>query len=167
MEIFIYLIAVYISVVFILSRLIIPHLGFKEDKLPDLIPESMAEKIIELKNKAENQEQFLNLAYDFLGFKYSTGRLNTIIKFNYLFKSLKEAWMTDGYAPCTISNYILKIFLVKSGWFKEEDIKRRQIFFNFILHQYLQVKINDKWLDVDVGEKQRGLPIGRHLKYFG
>jgi len=72
-----------------------------------------------------------------------------------------------SYLPCTISSYILRIFLVKSGWFREADVRRRHVFVNFIIHQYLQVKINDKWLDVDVGEKQRGLSIGEHLKYFG
>jgi len=29
------------------------------------------------------------------------------------------------------------------------------------------VKVDNKWLDVDVGEKYRGMLIGKHLKYFG
>ena len=73
----------------------------------------------------------------------------------------------SGYMPCPQTNYLLRIFLVKSGWFKDEDIKRKHIFVNFVPHQYLKVKIGDRWIDVDVGEKQRGLPLGRHLKYFG
>lgn len=167
MFIIFYLMAAYIFIFFVLSRLVIPYLGFKEDKIPELIPEGMMDKINELKNQAKNQEQFLNLAYYYLGAKYRSERLNTFLKFNYLFMPLERAWRMNGYMPCTVNNYLLKIFLVKSGWFKEEDIRRQHVFVNFVPHQYLQVKINDKWLDVDVGEKQRALPIGKHLRYFG
>jgi len=165
--IFIYFIAFYIFVVFILSRLVIPHLGFKEDNIPEQIPESMLEKINEIKNQSSSREQFLNLAYNYLGSRFCSERLNTFLKFNYLYKSLDQIWLMEGYIPCTINNYLFKIFLIRSGYFKNEDIRLRYVFLNFILHQYLQVKINDKWLDIDVGEKQRGMPIGKHLKYFG
>jgi len=165
--IFIFFIAFYVLVVFILSRLVIPHLGFKEDNIPEQIPESMLAKINEIKNQSSSREQFLNLAYNYLGSRFRSERLNIFLKFNYLFKLVGEVWQMNGYLPCTINNYLLKIFLVKSGWFKETEIRRRHVFVNFVIHQYLQVKINDKWLDVDVGEKQRGMPIGKYLKYFG
>ncbi len=167
MDIFLCLAVIYIFVIFILSRLVIPHLGFKDEKMPERIPQSMIDKINQLKSQSKSQEEFLKLSYDYLGSKFITGRFNTILKFNYLFKSIEQSWGIEGFMPCTISNYILKIFLIKSGWFKEKDIKRRHVFLNFILHQYLQVKVNDKWLDVDVGEKQRDMPIGKYLKLFG
>ncbi len=167
MIIFFYITAVYVSAVFVLSRFIIPHLGFKEEKIPEILPESMSEKIKEIKNQASGAEHFLNLTYNYLGKKYRSERFNTIFKFHYLFKSLEQAWRMSGFMPCTISNYFLKIFLVKSGWFEETDIRRRYVFVNFVPHQYLQVRLGDKWLEVDVGEKQRGLPLGKHLKYFG
>ncbi|MFH0956099.1 MAG: hypothetical protein V1801_02725 [Candidatus Falkowbacteria bacterium] len=119
MDIIIYSIAAYIFVFFILSRLVIPHLGFKEEKIPEKISESMMEKINKLKNQVNHQEQFLKLAYEYLGSKFCTGRFNTIFKFNYLFKSVEQAWQMEGFMPCTISNYILKTFLIKSGFFKD------------------------------------------------
>jgi hypothetical protein len=167
MVIFLYILAVYVFVVFILSRLVIPHLGFKEEVISEPIPAEMMNKINQLKNQAENREQFLELTYDYLGSRFNSERLNTLLKFSYLFMPLDKIWRLEGYIPCTMNNYLLKIFLVRSGWFKEADIRRSHVFVNFVPHQYLQVNINDKWLDVDVGEKQRGLPIGRHLKYFG
>lgn len=167
MDFIIYAPSVYLLAVFVLSRFVIPHAGFKEEIIPEQIPETMADKINEFKDRAESREEFLNLAYDYLGSRYCSERLNTILKFNYLFKRLDEIWLLEGYIPCTMSNYLLKIFLVKSGWFKEGDLRRRHVFVNFIIHQYLQVKLGDNWLNVDVGEKQRGLPLGRHLKYFG
>lgn len=138
--------------VFVLSRFIIPHSGFEEEKIPEKLPETMLEKIREIKSRASDAERFLNLTYDYLGEKYRSERFNTIFKFHYLFKSLDQAWQMSGFMPCTISNYFLKIFLVKSGWFEETDIRRRYVFVNFVPHQYLKVKINDKWLDIDVGE---------------
>jgi hypothetical protein len=152
MEIFFYSAVVYILAVFVLSRFIIPHSGFEEEKIPEKLPETMLEKIREIKSRASDAERFLNLTYDYLGEKYRSERFNTIFKFHYLFKSLDQAWQMSGFMPCTISNYFLKIFLVKSGWFEETDIRRRYVFVNFVPHQYLKVKINDKWLDIDVGE---------------
>jgi hypothetical protein len=107
------------------------------------------------------------LAYEYIGNRYFTGRLETLFKFSYLFKDFSEIWRISGYAPCTQSNFLLRIFLVRSGLFNSEDIKRKHVFFNFILHQYLKIKIENKWLCVDVGEKQRGMPLGQHLKWFG
>src|SRR3990167_668993 len=167
MVIFFYTVVAYILFVFVLSRFVIPHLGFMEEKVPESIPESMMDKINQLKNQSQNQEQFLNSAYNFLGSRYCSQRFNTLLKFNYLFKSFEEVWQMEGYIPCTINNYLLKIFLIKGGYFSETDIKCCHVFANFVPHQYLRVKMNNKWLNVDVGEKGRGLPIGKYLKYFG
>ncbi len=162
-----YIFAVYILTVFVLSRFFIPYLGFTEEKIPERLPAGMQAKIDELKLKAGSAEEFLGLAYDYLGGRFRSERFNTFLKFGYLFKTVEQAWRMSGYLPCTVSNRLLKIFLVKSGRFKEADIRRRHVFANFIIHQYLQVKVGGEWLDVDVGEKQRGMPIGRHLKIFG
>jgi len=167
MNILILLAGFYAITAFFLSRLVIPHLGFREEKIPERIPAEMRAKIDELRLKAGSAEEFLRLSYEYLGSRFHSERLNTFLKFNYLFKPLEQVWQRDGYLPCTVSNYLLKIFLIESGWFSEADIRRRHVFVNFVPHQYLQIKIGDKWLDVDVGEKQRGLMIGQHLKWFG
>lgn len=135
--ILIYVIILYISLFFFFPRLIIPHLEFSEEKAPERLPEGMKEKINELKFIAKSAEEFLRLAYDYLGSRFRSERFNTFFKFFYLFKTVNEAWPKDGYLPCTVNNYLLKIFLVKSGWFKEADIKRRHAFVNFVIHQYL------------------------------
>jgi len=166
-ETVIIIIALYIIIVFILIRLFIPHFGFKCKSLPDKIPLEMEKVINELKSKAKSAGEFLALAYDYLGSKYRSERFNTVLKFHYLFKDLDEVWTRSGYLPCSQSNYIMKIFLTRSGFFRASDIKTKHVFVNFVPHQYLRLKINKQWIDIDVGEKQRGLPIGRHLKFFG
>lgn len=163
----VYLVLIYFLTVFFLSRFVVPFLGFKERILPEKIPAGMADKINELKSEAGSPEEFLNLSFNYLGAKYRTGRLSTILKFNYLYKTIDEAWALSGFMPCTISNRIMKIFLTESGYFKEEEIKRRHVFLNFLIHQYLCVKVNGRWLNVDVGEKQRGLPFGGRMIWFG
>ena len=92
MVIFFYLVVAYILFIFVISRFVIPHLHFQEKKIPESIPASMMDKIYQLKNQAHGQEHFLELAHDFLGSRYYSERFNTLIKFNYLFKSLEEVW---------------------------------------------------------------------------
>lgn len=165
--IIIYFFIIYISIVFIVSRFVIPHLGLSETALPDKIPAEMKKKIMELKSKTGSPREFLESAYDFLGSKRRSERLNTFLKFHYLFKNLEFIWEREGYIPCTQNNLLMRIFLVRSGFFRDKDIKTKHVFANFVIHQYLQVKLDGKWIDVDVGEKQRGLPIGKHLGFFG
>jgi len=165
--IIVYIITFYFFIAFGVSRLIIPHLGFKDVPILEALPDSMTKVIADLKNKSHSKGDFLKLAYEYIGNKYRSERFNTILKFHYLFKPINEIWQMQGYAPCTQSNYLLKLFLIKSGYFKEEEIKRKHIFVNFVPHQYLMVSLEGKWIAVDVGEKQRGMKIGEHLKYFG
>ncbi|MDD5291046.1 MAG: hypothetical protein PHZ04_02920 [Patescibacteria group bacterium] len=167
MEIAIYIIILYFILVFFLSRFIIPHLSFGPDSMPEKIPAEMEKVIEDLKNKVNSSREFLELAFNYLGTRYHSERLATVLKFHFMFKSLEDIWSRTGFIPCNQSNFLLRIFLVKSGWFKDEKIRRKHFFVNFVPHQYLQVKLENKWLDVDVGEKYRGMPIGRHLKYFG
>jgi hypothetical protein len=162
-----FIIIFYFFVVFVLPRLVVPHLGYLPEKIPKRIPAEIEEKINELKAKSSSAEEFLKLAYDYLGTKYRSRRFGTILRFGHLFKSIDEIWQTKGFLPCTINNYLLRIFLVRSGWFKKRDIRRQHVFFNFIIHQYLRVRVSGRWLDVDVSEKQRGVPLGKHIKFFG
>lgn len=167
MPLIIFLVFLYIFTVFFLLRFFIPHLGFGEDKPPADLPAGMEEKIAELKAESAGAEEFLQKSFNFIGERYKTGRFNTVIKLHHLFKSVAAVWGEPGFMPCTQSNYFLRIFLVKSGFFKNKDIKKKHIFFNLILHQYLRVKVSGRWVDADVGEWHRGMKIGKHLRYFG
>lgn len=161
------IILLYIFLVFFVSRFVIPHMGFGEDRIPEKLPETMKDKIDELKFLSSSPKEFLELSYKYIGEKNWSERLNTFFKFGLLFKDLDSIWKVNGYVPCTQSSFLMRIFLLKSGFFKPKEIRRRYVFVNFIVHQYLEVYIEDKWVPVDVGEKKAGIPIGKHLKYFG
>jgi len=167
MEIAAFFILTYIIVIFGLSRFVISHLNSRSENIPAEIPDDMERIISELKARSKNAGEFLSLGFNFIGDRYRSERFNTVLKSHYLFFTLEKAWPMSGYMPCTISNYLLTIFLAKSGFFRVEDIKKKHVFVNFVPHQYLRVRLADKWIDVDVGEKQRGMPIGKHLKWFG
>lgn len=167
LEIPILIIIIYFITAFFLSRFFIPHLNFGPDPLPDTLNADLKMTIGNLAKQAKSAEEFLNLSYEYIGKKYRSERFNTVFKFGYLFKSLDDFWQMEGFLPCTLSNFLMRIFLVKSGFFNDNDIKRKHTFVNFVPHQYLKVKLGNKWIEVDVGEKQRGLPLGKHLKFFG
>jgi len=156
------IIIAYIIIVFGLSHLVIPHLGWKQDPIPEKIPDSLQKKIDELKDKAKNKREFLELVYNYLGDRYHSERFNTVLKISYAFKDLNWAWEREGFIHCQWANFLLKISLVKSGFFREDEIRKRHCFLNFVSHQYLQIKIDNKWVDIDVDEKHKGFKIGEH-----
>jgi hypothetical protein len=172
MTIFLIIVIVYILIVFVLSRLFIPHLGFIKDKLPEKIPTNWEKIISELKNRAQSKNDFLSLAYDYIGRKYFFSgipffrRFNLFTRFPSLFYDLDDLYSVSGFMHCPYLNFLMRLFLVKSGFFQEEEIKLKHIFVNFVIHQYLEVKLNDKWVAVDVFEYSNGLKIGQHLKTF-
>jgi len=57
--------------------------------------------------------------------------------------------------------------LVKSGWFEDKDIQVKVTILNFFTHQYLKVKVGEKWIDVDSHESYKGVPLGKHSQWFG
>ena len=167
LRVIIVIIFVYFVIVFYLSRLVVPHLRFGPDPLPATIPPDLNKAIADLKSRARSKEEFLRLSYDYLGRRYRSERFNTFLKLAYLFDDADTIWRRPGYTPCTQSNHLMRICLVRSGYFTEQEIVKRHVFVNFVPHQYLKVKIDNQWIDVDVGEYQRGLPLGKHLGWFG
>ena len=167
MWIILWVIIVYVFLVFVLSHFVVPHLSWTNEKVPEQIPENMAVEIDRLKTLARNKEDYFKLCFDYLGSKYYSDRIDTIYKFSVVFENTEKIWATTGYVPCTQSNWIMKIFLVKSGFFKNEEVRTHHIFFNFFLHQYEEVFLDGKWVAFEVGEKQKqNIPIGRHLMFF-
>lgn len=172
MIIFLIIIISYLLLVFGLSRLVIPHLGLKKDVLPENIPAEWQKEIEFLKVKANNAEEFLFLTYNYLGQKYSYKsrpffrRFKIFPNFRTLFIGLDGLYQRRGFMHCTQLNFLLRLFLVKSGFFKEENIRLKHVFVNFFIHQYAQVYLNNKWVDVDIFDYSNGLKIGEHLKAF-
>lgn len=127
----------------------------------------MQDVIDELK-KAQSQEECLRKAYDVLIAKYHGDRIKTITKlFNILESDIEVLWRKNGFLHCTNINYILKTLLIDSGFFKKEDIRTRWTLIWYVSpHQYAQVRINDKWINVDVWAHAFGIELGDHAHGF-
>lgn len=165
--IFLFIVFSYFFIVFILIRLIVPFLGFKKHELPKEIPFEMESVIIELKKVSKDKNDFLRKAYDFLIKKYHGARLQTIVRLDLLFLTdLEKIWGRPGYIPCSTHNHLLRIFLVKSGFFNDAEIRLKHKFVNFNIHQHLQVKVDDDWMNVDPAGDYFGMRFGEITPMF-
>jgi len=166
----IYLIGLYVFVVFLLSRLVIPLMGFRMYKIPKELPEEMLVKVKGLEGQSQTAEEFLKKTYDFVQSRWHAERLKTVVKFPLIFRTdLEQLWQAPGYAHCTTINYIFVCMLANSKFFTAENLKVRHVFFNGVPHQYVKVRLNGRWLDLDPSLSYViGIPFGqRTRKWFG
>jgi hypothetical protein len=154
------LIGIYIFTIFFLTRLIVPNMGFRKSKLPEKIPESMQRAINKIKRESHSKHEFLKKTYDFLSNKQCGERVKTITKMHLLWKPVEFIWKKEGFIHCTWHNLLLRIFLVRSGFFKDDDIRIKHTFADFDIHQYTEVKIGDKWIPVDIWSNAFGIKFG-------
>ncbi len=143
-------------------------MGFKQYLPPTDLPPEIRQTIAELENKTTDQKTFLQLAYNLLASKYDHGRYNVVRFLPRLFRTdLEQIWNSTGYAHCTTRNYVLFTLLANSKYFKPEDVRVRHQFFNFVPHQYLQVKVDGIWTDADPGGSYKGgVVLGKHASWF-
>jgi hypothetical protein len=156
----------YLIIVFFLSRLFVPHLGFGRARLPDKLPPEMRRAIRKLKKRASSRHDFVVKAYRLITGRYFGSRMKMITCVDYLFRNLNWVWVHPGFMPCPQQNFVLRLFLVKSGLFKEEEIKVRHNFFDFDLHQYLSVYVDGSWINLDPWSKFLGKQLGEHAVWF-
>jgi len=155
----------YFFFIFVLLRLIIPYLGFNSPIVPQNIPQDFLKVIADFNKKSKTDKEYLYNAYSYITERYHEARLKTIINWNYSFKNVFSH--KSGYIPWNIHNFLLKVMLVKSGRFKEEDVKTQIVFFNFFIHQYLKVKLDNQWIKVDPNSQYMGIPFGKVAIWFG
>ncbi|MCX6791048.1 MAG: hypothetical protein NTV62_02540 [Candidatus Gribaldobacteria bacterium] len=162
------ILGIYFLVFFVLARLVIPFYGFKQYVLPTGIPQEIKDTITQLEQKAHSQQEYLKIVYDFVQQHWQAQRLKTILALPLAFRTdLKQIWQNQGYSHCVTINLITFILLAKSQYFQEKDIKVRYAFFNLVLHQYLKVRVNKKWIALDPSVTYAHLPIGKHAQWFG
>jgi len=145
----------------------IPNL-FSKARIPDEIPPLMQAAIKKLR-KSKNKEECLRCAYDLLAKKYQGKRWSTYTRFFKLFDTnLERIWNRNGFLHCTTLNYLMRILLVKSGFFKDEDLKLRWSMVWYISpHQHLNVRINSKRvIHVDLWGKSYGIKFGDYSRGF-
>ena len=159
------IIFIYFFVVFVLSRLFIPYYGWIKEKIPDKLPPSWEGIVERLKQRSHSQEEYLTNAYHYITTRYKGGRFKTLL---YLQLVYEDPFSHEkGYIQCNVQNYLFRTLLVKGGLFDDRDIQVKTTILNFFTHQYLKVKVGDKWVAVDPHESYKGVPLGKHSEWFG
>lgn len=165
--------ALYSFCIYIASRFLVPFMSFSGFKAPAKIPEEIKAAILDLELRATSERTYLEAAYELVLDKtlhqWHHTRFAAATHLHRAFvKDLGEIWLTKKFLYCTAINYLLFTLLVGSKYFKTEDVKVRHVFVNFFIHQYLKVKVNGGWVDVDpAGTGIRAKPLGTHLAGFG
>jgi len=65
-------------------------------------------------------------------------------------------------------NYLLRVLLIKSGWFTDDDIELKiTLIWGVSIHQYVKIKINeDKFINVDIWGANNNIEFGDHAHWF-
>jgi hypothetical protein len=140
---------------------------FSKTPIPDVLPDEMQKIINEIK-KSLNKEECLKKTYDILISKYQGNRIKTYTKLFNVFKhDIGTLWNKTGFLHCSNINYILRTLLIKSDFFTDDEIRLRWTVIWYISpHQYAQVKIDDKWINVDIWAYAYGIKFGDNAHGF-
>ncbi len=159
-----WLILAYAFCVYVGLRLVVPYFGFQKSELPDETPQQLQDVMLRLERETEGQRAFLEGVYQHITKHYYGSRIRTITNF---WRAFIEPWRIEsGFMPCTGQNHLLRLMLVKSGRFTDDDIRLCAVPFNLFIHQYVQVKVNGAWIDVDPWAAFLGVPLGEKAAYF-
>lgn len=141
---------------------------FKKQPIPEKLPTEM-EKIIQVLKATTSQEGCLRLAHETLISKYYGSRLKTYGRIYEIFETdVERLWSKSGFLHCHVLNYLLRILLIKSGWFSDDDIKLKYSLVWYISpHQYLQIKTKEnKVINVDIWSYIYGNKLGDYARGF-
>ncbi len=141
---------------------------FGKTQIPPVLEREL-EAVLKKLEGIDDQETYLEAAYDTITRRYRGGRRETFTKVADLFSSsLQDLWNREGFLHCTNQNYLLALILVRSGRFREQDITPQWTLIWYCApHQYLQVKLRDgRSIAVDPWARSYGVPFGRHAYAF-
>lgn len=134
---------------------------FSKTPIPSKITPEM-EIVIEDLKKSPDQMTCLKNAYTILTKKYHGGYLETYIHlFSAFEQDIDNLWAKEGFLHCTNINFILRTLLIKSEFFTEDDIRLQWTLIGYVSpHQYLEIRIEDTWIAVDVWANVYGIQFG-------
>ncbi|OYT31462.1 hypothetical protein DRJ22_02085 [Candidatus Woesearchaeota archaeon] len=138
----------------------------KKGEIPKNLPSGL-EKEVKILSKTKSKLECLKKAFKFICDNFYGKSILFFLKFPRLFVAdVFKLWnfrfgVGDGFLHCTQHNFLLRILLIKSKKFSEEDIRlidyvRRP----FGFHQLLQVNVGGRWIDVDTYFFHSGFSFG-------
>ena len=135
---------------------------FKKAPIPDKLPKELEELVPRLK-QSKTKKECLQTAYRLLSEKYQ-GYFGIYTYLNILETFVSDInKLCDGrkFLHCHNLNYLLRILLIKSGFFSEEDIKLGWSMVWYISpHQYLKIDVGEEVINVDLWGSAYGRAFG-------
>ncbi|NMB48590.1 hypothetical protein GYA13_04080 [Candidatus Kuenenbacteria bacterium] len=135
---------------------------FHKKPIPEKLPAEM-EKIVQELKQVSGQNECLEKVFQVITARYRGFRFRTYTRIHEAFHSdLERLWSKKGFMHCHVMNYLLRVFLVKSGWFVDEDIELKYSLVWYISpHQYLQIRMKDgRRVKVDPWNAYYGKKLG-------
>ena len=131
--------------------------------VPNKLPPAM-QKIADQLKKAKNKKEALHKAYHELTKRFRGEKYFFIKKPGELFvHDLNNIWTKKKVLTCTTVNYLLKVLLIKSGWFDKKDVINKWTLIHWKSpHQYLKIKLGKKLINVDLWGYDNGIPFGKY-----
>ncbi len=141
----------------------IPNL-FRKQKIPKNIPEGM-ENLVSKLNKCKTKEECVKKAYNELN-KTHKGSIGGVWKNlpSLFYRNINRVWKRKKLA-CTSLTYLLRVLLVKSRHFTEDEIQYRTNIIGICPHVSLRVNTGKKWVNIDVYGNAIGVPFGKHVRW--
>ena len=157
-------VAAYWLIIFVCSHLTIPYYSWKKKPLPRHLSDQIQGEIDSLAKMYSNQGMFLRAAYELIAKRYPMKAISTLLHIPTLYiHSPEKLWNMKGkFIACHQACLLLRIFLVRSKIFSDDDIRVKYSVVNLNTHQYLQVNAEGSWIDVDVWGKKYGIPFGQY-----
>lgn len=127
----------------------------------DTLPVDMR-LVVEHLDALPSQHECVRYAYALLTKKYRGRRIETFLRItDILNDDIHRIWAREGFLHCTNMNRVMCALLLNTQHFTRDDVgvKWTRLWFIFP-HQYVRVKVNDKWIAVDVWGFDHGIVLG-------
>ncbi len=141
----------------------VPHFLAKEPIHEISHPEFLS--AIEKVKSSRSPEEALEISFEIITSRYQGKRFHTYI---FLWKAFQRdpnhLWKRTEFLHCTHLNYLLRILLIKSEWFREKDVRiAYSAIWYLSVHQYLQVSLPGS----DENIQHKTLAVDPWLHAFG
>lgn len=172
-EIFLLIVLIYFVMMFVLSQIFIPNLGWKRE-IDEELPSEAKKDLKRIGDSYKKKEDVLKAVVDYMlvekGF-YGAYR-QVFNQFSFLFESsITKLWNKGGFLHCHQHNFMLRYLLLGTKRFIDDDIDF--IITNCVLniHQYVRVNVSDsddkkKWISIDTFSISLGYKYGTTLPRF-
>lgn len=145
----------------------IPHI-FSKYPIPENIPEEL-KKVIRDFSEQSSSEEFLKKSFEYITQNWWWDRYGIFLYMLRLSETrIWDILKTKWYLHCTTMNYLLRVMLVKSWYYQDNQIQEKWTHIWYIApHQYLHIVLDNwEYIDIDPWNYQFGIPYGSYGKGF-